>query len=102
MPYEVMKNLISSEGLFDNRFIKIFINEFGIYPIGSYVELSTHKIAKVIAINANTPVRPIVYVIFDLNRNMLETAGAIDLVKQNDVYIIKPVTEQEVLRWMKV
>ena len=45
--------------------IKFFFNKLSIYPIGSYVQLSSKETAKIVGINENFIMRPIVMIVLD-------------------------------------
>ena len=101
-PHEVIKEMLSSaSGSFDGRVLKAFINLIGIYPAGSYVELNSAEIAKVISSNDNFPLRPVVHIIFDSNRKRLNEPRLINLAKQFNLYIKDQLSDEDVLRLTK-
>lgn len=101
-PYEIIKEMLTSNNLFfDSRILKHFIDLIGIYPIGSYVALNTLEIAKVVMPNDNSPLRPVLYVIIDANKNRLEQPRLINLTKELNIYIKKPLSDEDVLKLIK-
>ncbi|MBI5244332.1 MAG: hypothetical protein HY922_11750, partial [Elusimicrobia bacterium] len=64
---------------FDRRAVQAFVGALSLYPPGSYVQLSTGRIARVIAVKAQTPSLPTV----DLNPNGKppSQASILDLAK---------------------
>ena len=101
-PNEAIREmLIQNAGEFDPRILKIFVNQIGIYPVGSWVELNSDEIAKVITSNADFPIRPVVNVMFDSARKTLGEARLVDLTKQFNIYIKKPLSDEEVLNLIK-
>jgi hypothetical protein len=67
-PVEAMKSMREEmNGYFNKDIVRIFFNKFSIYPIGSYVKLSTKEIAKIVAINPTFIMRPVVVIVLDSN-----------------------------------
>jgi len=100
--YEAIREMLTQNpGQFDPAILKIFINQIGIYPVGSWVELSSDEIAKVITSNTDFPIRPVVNVIFNSNRKTLKEPRLLDLTKQFNIYIKKPLSDEEVLNLVK-
>jgi hypothetical protein len=97
---EVLKEMLASHK-FPPDILKKFINLIGIYPVGSYVELNTNEIAKVLASNFDSPLRPTVSVILDMSKNLVEQPRRINLAIQANIHIKKQVQEQEVMRFLQ-
>ena len=95
LPYQALKEMVSSHK-FDSHLLKSLIDLIGVYPSGSYVELNTNEIAKVIVSNTDFPLRPIVSIIFDAAKNKLEQPRLINLAKQLNLYIKKPLYDEEI------
>jgi HD-GYP domain-containing protein (c-di-GMP phosphodiesterase class II) len=101
-PHEGIKDMLSSGSvLFDTRLLKILVDRVGIYPIGSWVELNTDEIGKVITINDELPLRPVVNILFDNGRNRLEDPRVVDLAKQFNIFIKRPLSDEDILRKIK-
>ncbi len=64
-PFTVLEELISlgSQRMYDRRFIRGLVEQTGLFPVGSYVELSTREIARVIGTHADGVDRPIVRIV---------------------------------------
>lgn len=58
--FDAIKNLIENKTAFEYADIKILIEKIGLFPVGSFVELSTKETAQVVALNPGVPTRPIV------------------------------------------
>lgn len=102
LPHEAIKDILTTDSaLFDPIILRILISRIGIYPIGSWVELNTNEIGKVITTNDEYPLKPIVNVIFDNAGNRLEQPCAVNLAKQFNFFIKRPLTDEEVLRKIK-
>lgn len=97
LPHEAIKEMLSSGNLlFDTRVLKVLVDQVGIYPIGSWVELNTNEIGKVININDKLPLRPVVNLLFDSARKRLEDPRVVDLAKQFNLSIKNPLSDEEV------
>jgi len=86
---EALKELlnISSSGGLDHSIIKLLIDRIGLYPVGSWVELNTGEIGKVISLNKNSPLRPKINMIFNANKERLNQIKLIDLSQCTDIFI---------------
>lgn len=102
LAHEVIKEMLSSSSSsFDGRALKAFINLIGIYPAGSYVELNSAEIAKVINSSDNFPLRPVVNVIFDSGKRRLNEPRLINLAKQFNLYIKNQLSDEDVAKLTK-
>lgn len=75
---------------FDQQMIKLLVYRISIFPLGSFVRLNSGDIARVIASNANSPLRPVVLVMLDSREKPLSEYKTLDLSKNNSVYIKEP------------
>jgi len=95
-PVDAIKDLIiHKDSLFNQRILKALIETIGIYPIGSWVELNSGEICRVLATNEEFPLRPVCSVAFDSNRKRLDEMQTIDLKLSPSLYIKRPVEESE-------
>lgn len=95
-PNEVIKGIISlKEVLFNSNVIKALIEAIGVYPVGSWVEINTGEICRVLSTNENLPLRPVISVVFDRNKERLKKIHTIDLKSNPSLYIKRPVEENE-------
>ena len=95
-PSDAIKELISfNQVLFNPRVLKALIETVGIYPIGSWVEINSGEICRVLATNEGFPLRPVLSVAFDGNRKRLDEMRTIDLKSKPSLYIKRPVEESE-------
>ncbi|MBN1914058.1 MAG: HD domain-containing protein [Candidatus Omnitrophica bacterium] len=96
-PYKAITEMLSvSDSLFDMEYVKTLINQVGIYPIGSWTELNTSEVAKVVESNINFPLRPIVSVMFTKDKGRLDKPRLCDLSKQLNLFIKRPLSDEEV------
>lgn len=95
-PKVAILNIINGgKDLFSKQAIKALIACTGIYPIGSWVELNTGEIGKVLDLNPDSPLRPIVNVLLDKDRNKLERVKTVDLLKTASIYIKQAIDEMD-------
>jgi HD-GYP domain len=91
IPYRAMELLIkmSRQNLISSEFVKAFLTYASLFPIGSIVELSDRRIAKVIQGNELHYTKPIVSVIVDEKDTLLENGQVyqVDLSKDTSVQI---------------
>ena len=78
---------------YNPKIIRALISVISMFPVGSLVQLSSGEIAKVISINQNRSVRPVVDVIQDSDGNAIEPPKRINLEQEPLIYITKPITE---------
>ena len=92
LPHEAIKEIIENEdALFEQGVITTLVKHIGIYPVGSWVILSTGEIGIVMSINSNYPLRPKVNVMFDSKQNNLEKNKILDLTEDPHLYIDSPI-----------
>jgi HD-GYP domain-containing protein (c-di-GMP phosphodiesterase class II) len=99
MPHDALRELLNIGGTLalDTTIIKILINKIGLYPVGSWVELNTDEIAKVISSNEDSPLRPKVNIIFGVNKEKLSQIKLLDLSAHVNVYIKRNVNPQDLI-----
>ena len=100
-PHEAVKELISSNPLFDSAILKILINKVGVYPISSWIELNSSEIGKVMINNNEFPLRPVVHILFDGTGHRLKEPRVINLAKEFNLFIKKALSEEELAREVK-
>jgi len=102
LAHEAIKELLSnSASLFDQATLRVLINQVGLYPIGSWVELNTNEIGKVITNNEEFPLRPVIKLIFDNAGLRLLEPRVVNLAKQLNLIVKKPLSDEEVLKKIK-
>lgn len=85
-PYEAMKTLLhlGARYKFDRTVLRAFLDRMSLFPVGSYVQLSTGDIAKVIRPNVSAHTKPIVAVVLP---DGTEQDRFIDLTRSPDVSV---------------
>ena len=87
---EAVKAIIQQSGrLADCKIISAFLNVFGHFPPGSWVELSSGDIALVVQSTPHKPREPLVHVYFDKDGHRLKEAISLDLSEPGTPYIVK-------------
>ncbi|MBN2736369.1 MAG: HD-GYP domain-containing protein [Spirochaetales bacterium] len=94
--YNAMKTILSDNGTkFDPNLLKIFLKCIGIYPIGSFVLLNDGRVGKILELNKNAPMRPILVIIFDEDGNKSEDEIVVNLSEESNLFIIKAIDPSE-------
>jgi len=87
--FAILRGLAQKNQL-DTRLVDLFIKCMGVYPVGSLVELSSHKLAIVEARNQDDPTNPKVRSFYSAEFNHYVMTEDIDLSKDN-AFIVKGV-----------
>lgn len=68
-PYQAMEQLVrlAGDGTCNTQTVRDFLNTTSLFPVGSYVELSDHRIARVIGTNGTSYTKPTVMIMSDQN-----------------------------------
>ncbi|MFB0565194.1 MAG: HD-GYP domain-containing protein [Candidatus Aminicenantaceae bacterium] len=97
IPSEAVKIIVKEESSsYENEILRAFLNYVTFYPVGSHVLLNTNEIGKVLKVNENLPLRPVVEIMYDSERKKLEKTKTIDLTKSPVVYIEKAIDEDTI------
>ena len=79
---------------FNTDIIKVFFNNLSIYPVGTYVKLSSGEIAKIVQLNNNSLLRPVVMIVVDESGKMKKEPVKVNLREKPNLYIRKPVVDE--------
>ena len=94
--YHAMQNLLESGvGKFDPELIRVFLFRMSRFPIGSLIELNDKSVGIVIGSIAEKPLRPIIKLIFDSNREKISDTHIINLVQDTTKFISRVLDEKE-------
>lgn len=94
-PYEAIMELVEMKNrLFPDRLIKVFINQFTFYPVGSYVQLNTGEVGEVIKVLRNFPTRPTLQILVDKEGQPVKKPYFIKLAEENLVYVKETLTQE--------
>lgn len=98
IPHNIMKELLKmNEKKFDPRIMKVFLVTMAIYPIGSMVQLDTNELGIVVEINEQSPLKPVVRVLYDSKlKKLLDTeTRLINMLTDIKIKIIKVINPKE-------
>ncbi|MCM8762905.1 MAG: HD domain-containing protein [Candidatus Omnitrophica bacterium] len=95
MPFEAMERILADKESFEYRLIKVLIEKIGIFPVGSWVEMSDGSIAEVIKINSASPLRPIVRKLYNAKARKIEKPEIINLAQCPDLSIKRGIKRRE-------
>ena len=93
---ETLTTIIDTDKFFDRRLIRIILEELSVYPKGSWVQLCTNEIGIVVNINRELLLRPTVKIFIDCKGKYLEEARTVDLSKNKVIYILRPLTNEDI------
>lgn len=79
-PYEAMKIIISeSPTNYRSGIASLFVKTFSLYPPGTFVKLNTEETGLVVRINKESILRPVVRLLFDREKRVLDEVVELDL-----------------------
>ncbi len=91
-----IKELVGSKNFqFSSKTIKIFLDEMGIFPVGSYVKLNNMEIGKVVATSKEHPLKPTIKIIFNGHGNKAPGESVINLEEHPVLYVTAAVSKEE-------
>lgn len=96
LPYESIKELLTLGAYrYDARIMKMFLDSIGMYPIGSLLELSDGQICLSAGVIPGKPLRPIVLVIRNTEKERPKSLQFIHLLHHMDKYIVSAKSAKE-------
>jgi len=69
---EVYKRIFDAKNKYDQKIIKALVDKIGFFPNGSYVELNTKEVGRVIRQSLRSPLRPFVRIIYGVDGERLD------------------------------
>ena len=91
-PVDAMKKMRDEmKDYFHPDIIKLFFNKLSIYPLGSFVKLSSNETAKIVKVNENFIIRPEVMIVLDSEGREKLKPVRINLREKPNLYIKKAV-----------
>ena len=94
--YFSVKELVASKNsLFPSRFIKTFLDEMGIFPVGSYVRLNNMETGRVISNSKLHPLKPTVKMILNSRGEKLPEETIIKLEGHPVLYVTAAVSKED-------
>lgn len=93
-PVDAMKRMRNEmKDFFNQDIVKLFFNKLSIFPLGSFVKLSSREVAKIVGINENFIMRPIVMIVLDEEGREKFEPVKINLREKPNLYIKKAVLD---------
>jgi HD-GYP domain-containing protein (c-di-GMP phosphodiesterase class II) len=92
--YNAMRQLLNDNSRrFDSEILKVFIKSMGIYPIGSFTLLNNGSIGRVVKIQRQAPLRPIIKLLVDQQgtKYLKEDGPVVDLAKEKEAFIARAI-----------
>jgi len=96
--YQAVKNMLADNARrFDPAVIMAFTKIMGIYPIGSIIRLNDESVARVLSVNSNAPMRPIVEILISKSGQIFKSGAGevIDLLAEKSLFIKKAIDPAE-------
>ncbi|MEK7849671.1 MAG: HD domain-containing phosphohydrolase [Candidatus Omnitrophota bacterium] len=69
---EVYKRIFDAKNKYDQKVIKALVDKIGFFPNGSYVQLNTKEIGRVIRQSPRSPLRPMVRIVYGVDGERLD------------------------------
>jgi HD-GYP domain-containing protein (c-di-GMP phosphodiesterase class II) len=86
--YEALAIILKATGtLFDERLVTCFMENIAVYPIGTVVRLNTNQIGVIVDISRENKTKPVIRIITNEHKEMVNELVEIDLQKNPRVYI---------------
>lgn len=95
MPYEAVKQILAEKEKFEQDILRLLVDRIGVYPVGSWVKLTSKQIAQVVECNPGQPFRPKVKVMYDEEGSPVDRQRLLDLSKDSSLQIIQPIADEE-------
>ncbi len=83
-PAAAIQRLTEMEGAFDDEILRKFIESVGLYPVGSFVQLRSNRLAMVIDEDKQDSTRPVVQAFYSLSRQQRITPRRVALAHCDD------------------
>lgn len=97
--HDAVKELLSSSALFSSNALKCLLTIISVYPVGTWVELNSHDVGKVIRLNPGQPLRPVLELVCDHHGRMMETKKIMNLTENPQLFITAVVENENIDKW---
>lgn len=96
LPLYAIKDIVENmKHKFDRNILKAFLEKITLFPVGSYVELNSKEVGRVIASTGETHFRQVVKVLYGSDGEKLRTPRTVNLMEAHLLHIVKPVDERK-------
>jgi len=88
LPHEAVRILVAEEKTaFPDRIFRSLLQELSLYPVGTWVKLTSGELGEVVRLNRRYPLRPVVKVMIDQNGHRLQSPRELDLCRNPLVHV---------------
>ncbi|MFH1878695.1 MAG: HD domain-containing phosphohydrolase [Candidatus Omnitrophota bacterium] len=88
LPDKAIQKILDEEAsAFDPFYMKAMLQEISMFPVGSWVRISSGETGKVEYANKDKPMRPVVDIIYDRAKKRLDRVRVLDLSSQLLLYV---------------
>ncbi|MFH0798825.1 MAG: HD domain-containing phosphohydrolase [Pseudomonadota bacterium] len=98
-PHDAIKELLQGPRLFSPHVLKALLRVITVYPIGTWVELNSRDVGRVVKLNHEQPLRPIIEVVCDYRGQRMESKNVVNLNERPQLYITGVVEKDHVKKW---
>ncbi len=98
-PHDAIKELLQNARFFSPTALRSLLSIISIYPVGTWVELNSHDVGKVIRLNTGQALRPVLELVCDHHGQLLEKRNVVDLMENPQLYITNVVDNAEIEKW---
>lgn len=94
-PVDAMKKMRDEmRNYFHTDIIKLFFSKLSVYPLGSFVVLSSQETAKIVEINEDFVMRPVIMIVLDSEGREKSKPVRINLREKPNLYIKKAIVDE--------
>lgn len=87
LAFAAVKTVLTTQKLFEPRLMKALFDQVGIYPVGTWVQLSSGDIGLVTGIQPGLPLRPHVMLFYDRDNRKLSNPREVNLQEHATIFI---------------
>ena len=96
LPFEAVKEILQTRKQeFDPRVVRILLKTLSAFPVGSLVKLNSGAIGRVVDTDIDSPLRPVIAILFDPEGRPVQEAREIRLREHPILHITDTVTPEE-------
>ena len=97
LPFEAVKEILQTRKLeFDSRIVRILLKTLSAFPVGSLVKLNSGAIGRVVDTDIDSPLRPVISILYDPEGRPVQEAREIRLREHPILHITDTVAPEEV------
>ena len=94
LAFAAVRTILTAHQLFEPRLIKALFDQVGIYPLGTWAQLSSGEIGLVTGIHPGMPLRPTVTVFYDRDSLKAVEPREVSLSEQPSLFIRRSLTRE--------